>query len=368
MTPRELSDAPAVNSLLERVGLGSFSAVHTSFPGRNHNWSGVTTTGAHVFVKHITGEDDVDTGHRMERTLALESAIKAGGGEGLLVPKCLGWSVPDRMTVFEYIPDSRTAAEMVDDGEFTVEHARKAGTAVATLHSLKTEDITIDESPAPMPPLPWLTALPWLSLSSFSIAQLQAWRLIQEDEELVSALQELRRNEAHAPQTAIHADLRLDQFIVSDGNLYLNDWEEFRLGDPARDVGGWIGEWLFHSAYTMAEGIESRDDLSQSSVTHEQLVENGVKLLRKNMPMMSAFWAAYCEERDPDPELAQRAAAFAGWHLLDRLLASAAERAELTAPARAAAGVGRSVLIGYKNVTSLLGMGASKAEMSTHEH
>ena len=70
--PTELETVPAVNVLLERLGLGRLdpSAV-TAFGGRNDNWAGPTTTGEQVFVKTVALTPDGDC-PELQRALSFE--------------------------------------------------------------------------------------------------------------------------------------------------------------------------------------------------------------------------------------------------------------------------------------------------------
>jgi hypothetical protein len=73
------------------------------------------------------------------------------------------------------------------------------------------------------------------------------------------------------------------------------------------------------------------------------------------------FWRAYTQVRpDIDPGLPVRATAFAGWHLLDRLVAGALSSARLSAIQRAAAGVGRAALVNPEKFATTLGFGGAR--------
>jgi hypothetical protein len=144
--------------------------------------------------------------------------------------------------------------------------------------------------------------------------------------------------------------------LVTDGVTYLNDWEEFRLGDPARDVGGFAGEWLYRAVLGLPP--ETDDRLTPVvEATDAEIVERGVRELTRLRPRIRSFWSGYRTARPTvDPELAERATAFAGWHLLDRLFAVAVERPRLLAVQRAAAGVGRTALLAPDRFTTTLGL------------
>ncbi len=59
--------------------------------------------------------------------------------------------------------------------------------------------------------------------------------------------------------------MRLDQFLLTDTAFYVpTTGEEFRLGDPARDVGAYVGEWLPHRAVLRDSAQETDDVLGPS--------------------------------------------------------------------------------------------------------
>ncbi|MET8839035.1 class V lanthionine synthetase subunit LxmK [Streptomyces rubiginosohelvolus] len=366
--PTGLDTAPEVNALLERLGLGPFAPDGlTAFGGRNDNWAGTTTLGRQVFVKTAARAPD-GSRPEIDRALAFEaSAARLPAGSPLRTPEHLGTDRESAVSAFRLLPGARSGSEVALDGDFDEALCREAGRAVATLHTLGTafgEDpdaasdpapdpasvLAIDTAEAPLPPMRWLRAFPWSEVQDRSMAQIAAWKLVQDDTEVVAALHRLRERERTAPHTPAHCDLRFDQFLVHDGRLYLCDWEEFRLADPARDVGAFAGEWLFQATYSVfaptGEPTTAKDAVALGfDLSHEEIVERGAAGLRHHIPRIAAFWQGYTECRTPDPELAERAVGFAGWHLYDRLIATAQAHAVLNPVARAAAGIGRTLLL-----------------------
>ncbi|GAB2924324.1 phosphotransferase [Streptomyces heilongjiangensis] len=388
--PTELGTVPAVNALLERLGLGRLdTAAVTAFGGRNDNWAGPTTTGEQVFVKTVTPLPDGGC-PELERALSFEESATRWlpSGSPLRSPRLLGADPAAGVTVHRLVPGARSGAELALDGEFDDALCRAAGRAVGTLHSLPPGD-GLDTGEAPLPPLAWLRALPWSAVRERSMAQIAAWQLVQDDAEVVDALARLREGEAGVPHAPTHCDLRFDQFIGADegrGPLYLCDWEEFRLADPARDVGAFAGEWLFHATYSVfaptgeavtaggsgdgggggdsGDGGNERRGAGSGSgsaadtfgLAHEEIIARGSASLRRHLPRVHAFWQGYLECRTPDAGLPARAAAYAGWHMYDRLIATAESHATLNPVARAAAGIGRTVLLDPAGAARTLGL------------
>ncbi|MEU9719505.1 class V lanthionine synthetase subunit LxmK [Streptomyces sp. NPDC047976] len=370
----DLATTPAVQGLLERLGLGLLPPQQTDGPsGRNRNAAGRTTTGRAVFVKQLDARQP-DAARRFRRQLAYEEAAAARPGTPAS-PECLGWDADELLVVFEWLEGARSGSDLASGEEFDDGLARTAGEMIGALHSLPPDALparetgTGTEEPDPilLPPLKFFEALPLAYHTQASGASLEAWGMLQRDTELAGALRRLRAEEAAAPAAFVHGDLRLDQFLLHGGRLRLCDWEEFRRADPARDVGAFVGEWLHRAVLD----IPSKDaELSGPSpqLSHADIVMRGVAELNRLRTRNVAFWEGYraatasapaaSAAAVADPRLPVRATAFAGWHLIDRMFASAEQRPRLTALDRAAAGIGRSAVLHPEKFTTVLGLEA----------
>lgn len=365
IAPADLSDFPAVPDLLRRLGVGSLTEESLSaYPGRNDNWAGTTTQGTPVFVKHISGEP-AQSLRRFRRVLGFEQVVSAAPEEASLPrPRLIGSDEAARLLAFELVADASSGSDLAAQDEFGTPLAREAGRILATLHSLRPAGgADIEDTPLPLPPLGHLRSLPWALYTRASAGALEAWRLLQGDPALHEALHGLRRDEARAPHTPIHGDLRLDQFLTAPGSrMLLADWEEFRLGDPARDLGAFAGDWLFRAVLKVPAGLPQ---IPGSPVSHDEVVATGIAELARVTPLIAAFHDAYTQARpdstEQDPDLLTRATAFAGWHLLDRLLATSERSARLGAAERAAAGIGRTALLSPDAFVSVLGWKGTQA-------
>jgi hypothetical protein len=347
---------PEVDAVLARLGLGRLgrSADLAAFPGRNDNWAGRTDRGYRVFVKRIGGSP-VEARQRFRRSVTFERRV--AGRCAAIAPRSLGWDEPARLLVSELIDNAASGADLAADGRFGPELAARAGQVIGSLHRLPADEIWPGEPPGDgRPALPseaMLRGLSWPTFCACSAGELRALRLMQDDEVLASAVGGLLGREARAPRVPAHCDLRLDQFLLAEDHLYVTDWEEFRFADAARDVGSFAGEWLFRAVTGWADpaaALEPGAGLAlepgaQPRLSHQDIVRKCAEGLEQARPAISAFWSGYCAARPRhDHELAARAAAFAGWHLFDRLLAVARQAVRLGAVHRAAAGIGRAIM------------------------
>ncbi|GHF40007.1 class V lanthionine synthetase subunit LxmK [Streptomyces morookaense] len=352
--------APQADALLVRLGLGEFvPGSIRARPGRNASWSGPTRSGRHVFVKQLQGPAE-DSLQRFRRALAFEDTVSQAREPQLCSPPLLGHSEPGRFLVHACL-DARSGAELLADHAWDEALSQALGRTVAAVHMLPPRPDTAEETPPPLlPPLHLLDALPEQGYLMATQGELELWRLLQRDTELIDSLHRLRESEQQAPGRPSHCDLRLDQVLVHGGTPALVDWEEFRCADPARDIGSVVGELLW-TAVTRIPA--AHDDTSSASgpVSPHDIAAAGTREWQRLRPLATAFWHGYRDadksrRPEPDPLLAARACGFAGWHLLDRVLAHAGEQARLPATGLAAVGIGRRILTAPHHTTAVLGL------------
>jgi predicted trehalose synthase len=226
------------------------------------------------------------------------------------------------------------------------------GRAIGTLHGLPADDLEgLAAGPPEMPPLDSLRAIPALQWVHMSNATLETWRLLHQDTTLADALTSLRREEFAARVVPSHTDLRLDQVLLDDDRLHLTDWEEFRLADPARDVGSYVGEWLYRAMLRLMNKDGDR------SWDHQTIMKRGAEELDAVRPLNVAFIAGYRASGSVlDDDTARRAVGFAGWHIFERLLAGSITKSRISAIELAAAGIGRSAVLNAADLVVTLGL------------
>ncbi|WP_052488861.1 class V lanthionine synthetase subunit LxmK [Streptomyces sp. 150FB] len=358
-TTDTLDEYSEVQALLTRSGFGSLAgqADVRKLPGRNHNWIGTTDTGERVFVKKLEGPTEASAA-RIRQCVTFDRILRSGSASELLSPRLLATDAEASVLVFACVDESRTAAEVAREERLTSDLAYSLGHTVGLLHNLPVEEIVNDKGASPLlPSEELLEALPIALFEASSAAELQAWSILQNDVALGEALRQLLHQERLADRVAAHCDLRLDQFLVVDGavdgTVYLTDFEEFQAGDAARDLGGVVGD-LLHRALLDAA---TSDGAASESPSHARMLAQLTDGIGSVRPRITAFWSGYRDTRPSgDSHLAERVAAFAGWHLLDRLLAGARTAPRLAALPRAMAGIGRKALLTPEAFIPTLGL------------
>ncbi|MFB7667005.1 class V lanthionine synthetase subunit LxmK [Kitasatospora sp. NPDC056138] len=355
--PAPLDAYPEVDKLLIDLGLGAFDrAGLVGHPGRNENWSGPTGNGRAVFVKKLAGRDIARRLHGMTEFDRMYRQVSEG-------PKPFSWRAPgllavqpaDALAVFELLPDATMVSHRAEEPGFDPGLAARLGRAVGELHTVDWSPTAVDEPAAQETPdhedfLDRLTVKEWQAASA---GELELWALLQQDGALVAAIRALRPADATVPLVPCHRDLRLDQFLLSGDEVYLTDWEEFGPAEPAKDLGSVVGEFIYRAARRLVHDLDE-ELTGDPSAAHRALLEQGRAALAQARPAVRGFLAAYRSIRpDVDPV---RVAAVVGWHLIDRILASARHVHQLSPLDRAQAGIGRTLLLRPERFTAAIGL------------
>ena len=177
-----------------------------------------------------------------------------------------------------------------------------------------------------------------------SPAAIELTRIIQGSQELCAALDELPAT--WRDDAVIHGDIRWDNLVAvrRDASrrwtrLQLIDWELCGPGDPAFDIGAYLGEYL----RAWLQSIPIIDPLDPG-----RLLAHAGLPLRRMRPVLRAFWSAYADHaRATAPELSRtlrRASRFAGLRLLTAALEEAQGHDELHARVAYLVPLSRNVL------------------------
>ncbi|MFF9351626.1 class V lanthionine synthetase subunit LxmK [Streptomyces sp. NPDC014734] len=344
-----------VRSLLLRTGLGSLAGRPDirRLPGRNHNWTVTTDTGERLFIKKLEGPAEASAA-RIRQCLAFDRMLGQSESAELFSPRLLAVDAEANVLVFACVDEAHTAADLIREDRLLPELVYSLGRTVGLLHHLPVEELLREEEASPLlPSMELLDALPLPLFEASSAAELQTWALLQGDADLGTALRHLLELDRSAPRVAAHCDLRLDQFLVADDAVYLTDFEEFQAADAARDLGGVVGDLLHRALLDAAVS----DGAASDPPSRERMLGHLADGIRAARPRITAFWDGYRDTRPSDDgKLAERVTAFAGWHLLDRMLAGARTAPRLAALPRAVAGIGRKALLTPENFLASFGL------------
>lgn len=344
-----------ISETLHALGLGNLHPHSVEkLPGRNGNVGGITDTGRSVFAKKLVG---TDSERRLRQLITFETAYRERLRQGMRTPRCLGWSHEHTTVVFERIEDARSGADLASEGGFDEGLAHELGRSIGCLHVVKPDEEVSGTSPTRTHVgADLFEALPLKYYEQASGGTLEAWRLLHRDPSTAGGVRALRTESSRAPGALVHGDLRLDQLLVRGEDVYICDWEEMAVEDPAVDVGAFAGEWLHRSVLEIPAARPGPQD--DPAETHRWIVDGGTKALARTRTRNAAFWDGYAASVGRvHPELAARAAGYAGLHLLGRVLAKAEGQAALHTVDRMAIGIGTVALKNPGRFVTALGLG-----------
>lgn len=369
--------ADAIDELLTEHNLGTIDRSSLSVKrGRNLSCTFTTTESINLFAKQTSSNDCLKASLEATKLLTRGPSSK---NQGLFrAPRLIASTIANNILIFEGISNADSVASMLQDeilnDEQILSLMERTGAGLREVHEQSTNLVDLSDTPSPLPPLNHFHQLPWSSFESFSATSLQVWGRLQKDKELYRAVASLREMENANAKVPIHGDLRFDQFLFDNNHsqeLWLIDWEEFRLGHRGRDLGGLIGEWL-HIAFNSLSNRPARNEPSvifDEELTHNEILARGEEALNSVLPQIAILWQSYLGQNTPNldiQELAAVTAAFAGWHLYDRLIATSEFVPRVSELSWAAAGIGKNILLNPVEATESLGLTARSGPHSAN--
>jgi aminoglycoside phosphotransferase (APT) family kinase protein len=280
----------------------------------------------------------------------------SSNGQAPFFPTLIAYDRSEGVLICESPPNARDLADHHARGRFSCTLAREAGRALARLHAVPTSAL---DGLADAPQQSSSTHLhrPGLeTMRTLSGGAVDLTRIIQGSPELCAALDDLFASRSE--DSVIHGDVRWDNFLAVRGasrrwaGLQLIDWELCGVGDPAVDLGCFLGEYL--RAWLQSVPIADPRDAARL-LSHARLP------LRRMRPAARAFWAAYIGHRGATPyELRatlHRSSRFAAVRLLMAALEEAQAVGELRWSMLHALRLSQNILDRPGRAAELLGLG-----------
>lgn len=329
-------------------------------PHLGRNVSGTLTfdNDEKIFVKVIKG---MGAGQRFSRSVSFAGAVDKDGlgatGSLLRTPRLLAHHDDSLSTAHEHLAHGSDFGERFRGGEASDDDLLRVGRALGTLHALPLRNPGDIDSSLPNLPPHGINAISQEVHAGSTMGQLEVWRILQNDQSLRDSLGRLVDGAPREKRTAVHGDMRADQVFLGDA-CWILDWEEFRLGDPARDLGSMLGEVFYHQIRHILDDLPT----AAADIRDEDVVARGVALLNDVIPQLRTLWLGYGSVRQEaigNADFAQRCVGYFGWQLFDRALASGTYYGRLSALDRAIAGIGREALHGGSSYAPMLGLVAA---------
>ena len=293
------------------------------------------------------------------RTLAHEAAVLAAlpaacarGPLAACLPLVVAYDEVAGVLILESPARVRDLADHHARGRFSSALVHEAGRALGQLHTLAPAAVGARIAvahPAWSAPVHQLDRA---DLYASSPAALALTRIVQADDQLCAELDALL-----APDTErclIHGDVRWQNCLAvgDDGSrrwtrLQLIDWELSGAGEPAFDLGSFLGEYL--GAWRRSIPISDPTGSGDAG-----------RPLRRMRPAVRRFWEGYVAQAGISPAAAEarlrRSVRFAGLRLIASALEEAQSVDELRPGALHLLALGRQVLRRPRDAAGLLGL------------
>ena len=130
--------------------------------------------------------------------------------------------------------------------------------------------------------------------------------------------------------------------------LWIIDFEEFRKGDPTRDLAGIIGAIYFDCL--LKTFTETTQETSNAKKVEAQMLERGKNYIAQMTPTMQLAYQTYASKKTMNKiQFAKNI----GWFLLERIMSRAKYSFRLSAIDKAILGIGREIIVFPEKLTEL---------------
>jgi aminoglycoside phosphotransferase (APT) family kinase protein len=296
-----------------------------------------------VFLVSADGERRllVKVGKGVAREAAVIERLRPIAALTDALPRLVAHDRAEQLLVLEAAPGARDLVRHHAGGRFSRSLAAEAGRSLARLHALPPEVLGGVAPPLPAAP-PHRPDLD--GLRTLSGAAIELTRIVQRSSEFCADLDEILTTPPPAV-AVVHGDVRWGNCVAlrrrSRGwsGLQLVDWELCGAGDPAVDVGAFIGEYLraWIGSMPVADARDPGALRARAQIP-----------LRRLRPALRDFWTAYADHRTGAPEAPgetlRRSLRFAGVRLLVAAFEAAQAVGELRPGVLALLPLSRNVL------------------------
>ncbi|MBW4835872.1 phosphotransferase [Staphylococcus capitis] len=261
-------------------------------------------------------------------------------------PKLIDHDEDSLSLKYQWIENATSLEEELEQLSPNFKHKiAKAADMLATLHLSDINDVDIDSEDQLPQRESLLYALNKYEYAGCTGAELELFSLLQQDSELVETIMQ----QSHDNDVCIcHGDIRLDQFIFTDEDIWIIDFEELRKGDSSRDLAGLIGSIYFDCL--LKTFTETTQETSDAKEIEDQFMERGLNYIEQMRPLIQLAYQTYVSKKMINNiHLARNI----GWFLVERIMSRAKFSFRLTAIDKAILGIGREVIVFPKNLIEL---------------
>mgnify|MGYP000555755539 CR=1 FL=1 len=295
------------------------------------------TDGENFYFKKIMKGPKDDAIRRFNNLLKWDDLIKEI--PKVYSPKLISSEEDDLSLVYEWITDSHSLEDYLQNEDPELEKlVVEASKVLAELHTYEYNGIDLDDEKYLPHKENLLFALDKYEYASCTGAELELYSLLQQDKQLIDIL--ITREESIFDYSLCHGDVRLDQFIYDENNLWIIDFEELRIGDPSKDLSGIIGSLYFNCL--LKTFSKTTQETSNENEVEQQFIDRGAGYIEKISPIIQDSISAYKKIKEINM---RQLSINVGWFIIERIMSRAKFTFRLSATDKAILGIGREIIL-----------------------
>ncbi|MGZ9550238.1 phosphotransferase [Staphylococcus epidermidis] len=254
-------------------------------------------------------------------------------------PKIIRYDKHDLSLVYEWINNAHSLEDYLQNDSPKLETLIiEASKILAELHTFNYNEVDLDHEEKLPNKERLLLALDKYEYASCTGAELELYSLLQQDKQLIDSL--ISRKENVLNHTLCHGDIRLDQFIYDERNLWIIDFEELRVGDPSKDLAGIIGSLYFNCL--LKTFSKTTQETSNEDEVEQQFIDRGTNYIEKISPIIQISIDTYKQIKKIDM---RQLSINVGWFIIERIMSRAKFTFRLSATDKAILGIGREIVL-----------------------
>lgn len=254
-------------------------------------------------------------------------------------PKIIRYDKHDLSLVYEWINNAHSLEDYLQNDSPKLETLIiEASKILAELHTFNYNEVDLDHEEKLPNKERLLLALDKYEYASCTGAELELYSLLQQDKQLIDSLTSRKENVLN--YTLCHGDIRLDQFIYDERNLWIIDFEELRVGDPSKDLAGIIGSLYFNCL--LKTFSKTTQETSNEDEVEQQFIDRGTNYIEKISPIIQTSIDTYKQIKKIDM---RQLSINVGWFIIERIMSRAKFTFRLSATDKAILGIGREIIL-----------------------
>ncbi|MBA8762313.1 phosphotransferase [Staphylococcus schleiferi subsp. coagulans] len=261
-------------------------------------------------------------------------------------PKLMRADRNDLCLIYEWLENARSLEDCLNDKMPELEaYIVEAVKLLAILHTSEVNSVEIDNEKDLPNRKSLMLAIDKYDYASCTGAELELLSLLQQDYDFI---EKIFNTEVCIETCLCHGDIRLDQFMYRQNQLWLIDFEELRMGDYTKDLAGILGS-LYFNCLLKTFGSTTQETSDEIEV-EAQFIERGIEYIEEMRPIIRSAYKTYSNIKKVDTiQLSTNI----GWFIIERIMSRSKFSFRLSAIDKAILGIGREIIVSPNQLVEL---------------